>query len=59
MGFIDSKAAEALGQMKELVKNDDYEIAHSRADDVLCDLLRTMGFNELVDVYDQVGKWYA
>ena len=59
MSFIDSKADEALGRMRGLQKNTDYEVAHAEADDVLCDLLREMGFNELVDSYEQVGKWYA
>ena len=50
---------EAIEEMKKLVNNDDYEIAHSRADDILCDVLTKLGYEDLVDVYNQVGKWYA
>lgn len=51
--------AEFLERMHEHVKDTDYEVAHSRADDLLCDLLKELGFKEVVDVYDKVGKWYA
>lgn len=59
MSFIDQEVSEATGKMKALVENDDYEEAHSRADDILCELLRDFGYNDLIDAYDQVGKWYA
>jgi hypothetical protein len=50
---------EAIEEMKTLVNNDDYEIAHIEADDILCNVLKKLGYEELVDVYEQVGKWYA
>ena len=37
----------------------DTEMAHIRADEVLCTLLRNMGYNDIVDAYDNIGKWYA
>lgn len=50
---------EAIEEMKKLVNNADYEIAHIEADGILCDVLTKLGYKELVDVYEQVGKWYA
>ena len=45
--------------LKELAESGDYEVAHAHADDLLCDVLRTMGHHSLVDAYEKVGKWYA
>lgn len=50
---------EAVEKMKECVNNGDTEVAHLDADAVLCDVLTQLGYKELVDVYNQVGKWYA
>ena len=35
------------------------EDAHHRADVVLCKLLRTVGFGDVVDEWSKVPKWYA
>jgi len=32
---------------------------HVRADEVLCDTLRALGMDSLVDEYEKVCKWYA
>lgn len=54
---------EALDAMRALEAENrlarDHERDHVAADDVLCALLRSLGFNALVDSYDKVGKWYA
>jgi hypothetical protein len=50
---------DAIKKLEKLTENSDYEVAHIEADDVLCTVLRTMGYNTLVDTYDRVGKWYA
>lgn len=49
----------ALKKMREEISNGDTEIAHSRADYILCELLKTLGYDELVKLYDEVPKWYA
>ena len=38
---------------------DDEELAHIEADDILCEVLRGLGYGEGVDVYERVAKWYA
>jgi hypothetical protein len=37
----------------------DYEGDHGRADDILRDLLRELGYEQTLTAYDAVGKWYA
>lgn len=48
-----------IARLQELAKAMDYEIPHGEADDILCDVLRQLGYGDLVDAYDKVGKWYA
>lgn len=50
---------QAIAKLKELAKNGDYEVAHSDADRVLCDLLTALGHGEVVKAWGEVGKWYA
>lgn len=38
---------------------DDPEVAHSRADDMLCDLLRSLGYTKTADKFDEIPKYYA
>ena len=51
--------AKYVALMKEQTKNDDNETAHAEADDLLCRLLQELGYSEVVEVYEKVGKWYA
>lgn len=37
----------------------DTEAAHCDADDLLCALLRALGYGDVVDEYEKVDKWYA
>jgi len=32
---------------------------HARADELLCEILRLLGFDRTVDAWERVGKWYA
>lgn len=47
----------ALSDMAKEVENLDYEAAHSNADNILCGLLRKLGFGDVIDVYDKIQKW--
>jgi hypothetical protein len=49
----------ALAELKGFQGDGDIEIAHSRADDVLCKLLTALGYEDVVREYDKVPKWYA
>jgi hypothetical protein len=37
----------------------DKENQHSDADGLLCEVLRNLGYNEMVDVFESMDKWYA
>ena len=50
---------EAIETLKALAKDDDTEVAHKEADVVLCQLLFTLGYKDVVTEYHRVGKWYA
>lgn len=47
-------------RMRELANNDDdIEARHVEMDDLMCEILKEMGFNELVDIFNETEKWYA
>lgn len=37
----------------------DTEMGHIHADDVLCTLLRNLGYNDIVDAYERINKCYS
>ena len=50
---------EALNKLLECQKDDDQENAHADADDVLCSILQSLGYGDVVDEYKKVDKWFA
>lgn len=50
---------EALEELLEIAKNDDREEAHIDADGVLCELLTSLGYKDVVTAYHNISKWYA
>jgi len=53
------KLRHAFNQLKLIQQNHDKEEAHREADKVLCDLLTTLGYEDIVAEYQKIGKWYA
>ena len=49
----------AIERLKAEQQNDDTEMAHSNADNVLCDLLTALGYQDVVREYHKVDKWFA
>lgn len=37
----------------------DTELAHIEDDEILCELLRELGYGKVVDEYKKKSKWYA
>ncbi len=59
-GTKDAETAEAaIEELRKWQGDTDVEIAHSKADDVLCDLLVALGAKDVVDEYKKVVKWFA
>lgn len=50
---------EAIEQMFRVCFTDDPEYTHIQADEILCDALSELGFDELVHLYETVDKWYS
>lgn len=50
------KKDELIKILKDLATSDDYEAAHGLADWAL---VKYINDNEIEEVYDNVGKWYA
>ena len=48
-----------IRHMQSQISTGDTEVQHSNADKLLCKLLIELGFDKLVEIYNQVEKWYA
>lgn len=48
-----------IDRLEAAQENPDIEAAHADADQVLCDLLKALGYKMIVEEYDKVEKWYA
>lgn len=49
---------DAIKELKAMNAEDE-EREHSRADAILCEVLKSLGYHELVEAYEAVDKWYA
>jgi len=49
---------EAVERLKTC-KEKDVETGHGEADNILCELLCFLGYEEVVKEYDEIEKWYA
>lgn len=45
--------------LKNLQNSSDPESAHSAADGILCEILEALGYDEVVNEYNKIDKWYA
>ena len=52
------KRKEAIDQLREIQEISDLKVAHRLADDVLCRLVHSLGYGDVVAEYNKVGKWY-
>ena len=50
---------EAISELQKEQRNGDTEVAHGNADDTLCELLISLGYQDVVDEWIAVEKWYA
>lgn len=49
----------AIELLKHAEQNYDTEAAHAIADAILCELLISLGHQDVVSEYNKVEKWYA
>lgn len=50
---------EAIKKLVEIQQMDDTEEAHYDADGVLLDLLHSLGYQDVVEEFLKIYKWYA
>ncbi len=50
---------EYIEKIEQECKGFDQESDHVYADNLLCELLKELGFNNLVKRYEEIPKWYA
>jgi hypothetical protein len=50
---------EAIDKLKRLSKNTDIEFVHIEADKILCKLLTQLGYEEVVEEFENLDKCYA
>jgi hypothetical protein len=50
---------ELVARLHLVAESDDTECAHGEADNILCELLTRLGYNDVVTAYEAVDKWYA
>lgn len=49
---------EAIAKLIKCQHSDEIPEAHQRADEVLCDLLKELGYGDVVVEYHKVHKWF-
>jgi hypothetical protein len=51
----------SLARLHELARKmyPDEEEDHVEADCILCDMLNALGYKDLTDAWDKIGKWYS
>jgi len=53
------KALKELKEAQGFAEDYEFDSAHIMADTVLCDLLISLGYEDVVEEYYKVGKWYS
>ena len=54
-----AEAKARLIELQTIPGASDPEAAHSEADKVLCQLLRDIGYDDVVTEWEKINKWYA
>ena len=45
--------------MEAVFKSHDIELRHAEADQIMCDTLRELGYEDGVKVFEEAYKWHA
>lgn len=46
-------------EMRMIARGDDEEVEHSDMDDLMCEILTSLGYEEGVQIFKDAHKWYA
>ena len=50
---------EFKNKMQAIADKRDAEEGHIEADDLMCELLRDLGYDEGVEIFEIMNRWYA
>ena len=50
---------EFADKMRQIADKKDTERGHVEMDDLMCELLKSLGYREGVEIFDDAPKWYA
>lgn len=50
---------EFADKMREYDKSNDPEMKHVHADDLMCEVLRELGYEEGVEIFEEMYIWYS
>lgn len=53
------EVADIILRLKKLQNSNDEEHVHRFADNILCDILKKLGYEKIVEEYEEVPKWFA
>jgi len=56
--LTDEERQNYINQLKECEK-EGTEDAHINADNILCEILTKLGYDDIVKEFDKLDKWYA
>lgn len=56
---LEQKVERVLNALKELQMSSNTESAHKDADEWLCYLLEELGYEDVVEEYEKIDKWYS
>lgn len=57
--MAEDKIQDFVRQLETLANSSDHKLAHIEADAILEEVLEELGLYEIVEAYNEVGKWYA
>lgn len=46
-------------KMQSIVDEKNTELGHIEMDDLMCELLKSLGYEEGVEIFDNALKWYS
>ena len=56
---IDPSYLKRLKELEGSIQSGYPEYDHPEADAILCNILKDLGFKEIVEAYEKVPKWYS
>lgn len=46
-------------EMRRIARENDTEMTHIYMDELMCKLLRELGYGDGVDIFEETNKWYS